>query len=88
MGDGLAGVLPYVQQAPLGIVVIILLRLWARAVGDVRDERRDHERTQQALDGERERRRAVEDEVATVRREIAGLRAEVAALRRQLGEGP
>ena len=87
MGDGLAGLLPYLQYSPLGIVVIVLLRLWTRAVADVRDERRDHERTQKALDAEREHRRRVEDEVASVRREVAALRAEIAGLRRQLGEG-
>jgi len=86
VGDGLAGLLPYLQQAPLGVVVLYLLRLWTRAVADVRDERRDHERTQQQLDDERTRRRAVEDDMASVRREVAALRAEVAALRHQLGE--
>lgn len=93
MGDGLAGLLPYLQYSPLGLVVVVLLRLWTRAVADVRDERRDHERTQKALDAERAHRRRVEDELAEVKREVAALRAEVmatraevAGLRKQLGE--
>jgi septal ring factor EnvC (AmiA/AmiB activator) len=88
VGDGLVALLPYLQATPLAIVVAVLLRLWNRAVRDVREERADHERTQQLLDAERERRRHVEDEVAAVKREVAATRSEIAGLRRQLGEAP
>jgi len=97
VGDGLAGLLPYLPGVPFAAATVVLFNLWrgsnrqhaetaAALVRDLRAERADHERTQQALDEERERRRKVEDEMAMVRREVAALRAEVAGLRHQLGE--
>lgn len=86
MGDALTSLLPYLPGLPFGAAVVVLFRLWTSAVKDVRDERADHNRTQDALDAERDARRQLEDKVDMLTREVRSLTAEVKRLRHVVGE--
>jgi hypothetical protein len=86
VGDVLSSLLPYLPGVPFGAAVVVLFRLWTSAVRDVRDERADHNRTQDLLDVERAARRQVEDKVDVLTREVRHLTEEVARLRKAVGE--
>jgi hypothetical protein len=86
--DGLESLLAHLPDigglGAIVAVVVIVIRMLAKADGRFNAEVRAHEETQQDLDDERAHRRRLEDEVGEVKRKVAALEDEVASLRRRL----
>lgn len=87
--DGLESLLAHLPDigglGAIVAVVVIVIRMLAKADGRFNAEVRAHEETQRELDEQRAHRRSLEDELGEVKRQVAALRYEVADLRRQLG---
>lgn len=85
--DGLDSVLTHLPDigglGAVAAVVVIALRMLARADNRYNAEVKAHEVTQRELDDERDGRRRLEDELGEVKRQVVALRHEVAELRRR-----
>lgn len=68
----------------LGVVLVIALRVALSSDKRHRDEVAAHEKTQQTLDQERDRRRSAEDALSEVKTEVRELRTQVARLEAQI----
>jgi predicted nucleic acid-binding Zn-ribbon protein len=94
--DSIFAALPGIgEYGGLGVVLVIAIRMVVKADSRYHAEVRDHERTQRALDDERERRRKAEDALSEVRSgvrvrelndEVAELNDEVAELKAQIAK--
>jgi septal ring factor EnvC (AmiA/AmiB activator) len=85
--DGLDSILTHLPDigglGAVAAVVVIALRMLARADNRYNAEVKAHEETQRELDDERDGRRRLEDELGEVKRKLAALEYEVARLKRR-----